>query len=377
MTVFENVGVIPLITIIQKNKSRNKVLKIIHKGKFENHVQQVVKFDPNDEDKEIKVFKKNYSENRIKVDSILFADICYMSKGMVINSDEKTNKGAFTKDDLISFEKNKINSKEFVEGKDLGFYRFKNKKYLEWNTKRVPSQLSRSTFNELYEGPKIMRGRVTPATYDYEGTVCNDGVLVFKRFIDLKGINNKSINGSIKKNNSKKRSDLEEISANFDLKYLLAIINSKYAFYYLNNIRRHRLKNYFYPDDFRKLPIPEISSSEQKPFIQKVDLMLRLNKEFYEKKDKFLKLIKHEYKIEKITKKLDKFYELEFDDFMKQLKVNLSMDKKSELLDFFEKNKKETSKLKGEIDRINSEIDIMVYKLYGLTDEEIKIVEEV
>jgi len=51
------------------------------------------------------------------------------------------------------------------------------------------------------------------------------------------------------------------------------------------------------------------------------------------------------------------------------------MDKKSELLDFFEKNKKELQNLKDQIERTDSEINQMVYKLYGLTEKEIQIIE--
>jgi len=161
-------------------------------------------------------------------------------------------------------------------------------------------------------------------------------------------------------------------------KYVLALINSNfmnwfvYRFVFAKAIRSFQ----FSGDVAKKIPIPKISPSEQKPFIEKADLMLNLNKDFYEKKNKFLKLIKHEYKIEKISKKLNKFYEFEFDDFMRQLKVNLNMDKKAELLDFFEKNKIELLKLKDEINKTDNKIDEIVYRLYGLTKEEIKIIEE-
>ena len=160
---------------------------------------------------------------------------------------------------------------------------------------------------------------------------------------------------------------------NYNLKYILSLLNSKLVdfwfqqYYKDTNVR---------PTDLNKIPIPNISSSEQNPFIEKANLMLKLNKSFYEKKEKFLKLIKHEYRIEKITKKLDMFYELEFDDFMKQLRVNLKMDNKAELLDFFEKNKKESQNLKDQIEKTDNNINQMVYELYGLSKEDIELVEE-
>jgi len=160
-------------------------------------------------------------------------------------------------------------------------------------------------------------------------------------------------------------------------KFVSSILNSKlinwycYKFIYCSAIRTMRFDN----PVTNKIPMPKIFKKEQENFIEKSDLMLKLNKEFYEKKDKFLELIKHEYKIDKISTKLSKFHDLGFDEFMKQLKIKLSIDKKSELLDFFEKNKIEVLEILNKIKKIDREIDEMVYKLYGITKEEQKIIE--
>jgi len=45
---------------------------------------------------------------------------------------------------------------------------------------------------------------------------------------------------------------------------------------YLNNFRRHRLENYFYPDDFRNFVVPKIPESQQQPFIKRVEQILAL-----------------------------------------------------------------------------------------------------
>ena len=47
-----------------------------------------------------------------------------------------------------------------------------------------------------------------------------------------------------------------------------------------------------------------------------------------------------------------------------------------EWMEVFETKKTEAQALKTEIDRTDREIDHMVYELYGLTEDEIKIVEE-
>ncbi len=382
--VFKKVGVIPVITIIKNQQPNLNFKKVIHKNTFENISIIKQNFKSKSEITPIKIFKKYYRDNTIKIANILLKDICYMSVGMVINAHEKIAKGEFAKDDLISFVKTEINNKEFVEGKDLKRYKFDRIKFLEWNTDRVPSKLRRQTFPELYIGNKILQGRVTEGVFDNTGIVCNDGVIVFKLFKDLENINQRSINISIKKNNKKARRELEHISVEFDLKYLLSIINSKFANNFLNNIRRHRLKNYFYPDDFRKLPIAKIGKKHQLPFIEKADLMLSLNKKQQIKLQHFQNEMLSDGKIEKLTKKLTNFYELTFDEFIKEYakkakisiknkkdKSNLSKDWR----EYFEDEKIEINNIQNLINQTDNEIDKIVYELYELTDEEIEIVE--
>ena len=44
-------------------------------------------------------------------------------------------------------------------------------------------------------------------------------------------------------------------------------------------------------------------------------------------------------------------------------------------MEIFEENKQKAQALQDQINQTDKEIDAMVYKLYGLTEEEIKIVE--
>lgn len=45
------------------------------------------------------------------------------------------------------------------------------------------------------------------------------------------------------------------------------------------------------------------------------------------------------------------------------------------MIDLLEENKKKTFEFRAEIEKTDKDIDGMVYQLYGLTEEEIKIVE--
>jgi type II restriction/modification system DNA methylase subunit YeeA len=129
-----------------------------------------------------------------------------------------------------------------------------------------------------------------------------------------------------------------------------------------------------------ELPIKEISLEQQEPFIEKADKMLGLNKELQNTKQNFL----DELKLEKLSKKLENFEELSFEEFVreytkaKKIKFTDKLEErnfKQLWQSLFEHDKDLTCKLKNEIEKTDKEIDAMVYKLYGLSDEEIKIVE--
>ena len=130
-----------------------------------------------------------------------------------------------------------------------------------------------------------------------------------------------------------------------------------------------------------RLPIP--IKINQKPFSEKADLMLSLNKDFQQITNKFTTYFSSQYNLEKLSGKLEKWYELSFVDFIKELNKAIKgvkgtpLTKKDEFewMDLFEENKKKALELKAEIDKTDKEIDQMVYELYGLTEDEIKIVE--
>jgi hypothetical protein len=85
--------------------------------------------------------------------------------------------------------------------------------------------------------------------------------------------------------------------------------------------------------------------------------------------------LKGRYSLENTPKKLQNFIELEFPEFKKQLKIKkLSLEDEEELLSYFTKKKTQLLELKAKIDATDREIDEMVFDLYGLTDEERKVV---
>jgi len=174
---------------------------------------------------------------------------------------------------------------------------------------------------------------------------------------------------------------IEKEGSNISLKYILVLLNSTLMSYYFLKNTPKAVRQMFPKlilEDLRKFPIPEAAPSEQTPFIEKADIMLKLNKEFYEKKNLFLKLIKINFEAEG-SKKLDSFYELSSEQLIKEIerlcKKTLKYDKQKELIIEFEKTKTELLDLKSQIESTDKEIDQMVYKLYGLTGQEISLIE--
>jgi hypothetical protein len=165
------------------------------------------------------------------------------------------------------------------------------------------------------------------------------------------------------------------------LKYSLAILNSKLIGWLHNKISPKANKGLFPKiliNDVRNIPLIEIDKNAQKIFISKSDLMLQLNKDLQEQTRKFLSLLQSDFKLEKPSKKIEEFYTLTWSEFEKELsknKITLLGVSKDDWFDRFDRFKKLALELKTQIDLTDKEIDRMVYELYGLTEEEIQIVE--
>ncbi|KUO63224.1 hypothetical protein APF79_00710 [bacterium BRH_c32] len=160
------------------------------------------------------------------------------------------------------------------------------------------------------------------------------------------------------------------------LKSLLCIINSK-----LINI----WYKYFDTDieiklaSVKQIPIPELSDKDFEILDSYCDKMLLFNKEVHEVSQKFQRALEREFGLDSLPKKLQDWYLLSFTEFIKELekkKVKLSLSQKGEWEDYFLQESKKALELKNNIDTTDKEIDQMVYELYGLTNEEIKIVEK-
>ena len=163
-------------------------------------------------------------------------------------------------------------------------------------------------------------------------------------------------------------------------KYLLSILNSKLIAFLMEIYAISRRGGYleYKVQYLSKIPIKNISQVAQQPFIEKADEMLSFNKELQEISEKFQRNLQREFSLETFSKKLQNWYELSFADFLKELakaKVNLTLSQKAEWEDYFLQEQKKALDCQSKVHTIDKEIDQMVYELYGLTEEEIEIVE--
>lgn len=172
----------------------------------------------------------------------------------------------------------------------------------------------------------------------------------------------------------------------FPLKYFLGLINSKLLTYYVNE-QSPKSQNKSYPSFnsrlLKSIPIALGNETIKTEIIKRVDVILMGEKDCQILISKFSNYFSPQYCLEKISGKLEKWYELSFVDFIKELNKAIKttkgtpLTKKDEFewIDLFEENKQKVLSLKAEIDKTDKEIDQMVYALYELTEEEIKIVE--
>ena len=302
--------------------SYHKPQRRVHGPKF-----GAVKLLPTDEQRNLTYrafFPEDTDVQQFSAPTVALDDICYISVGMVVHADEKKAQGAFELRDLVSDEKDERHPKPFVEGKHLARWLPATNKWLEWGTERAPGLFRRPTFPELHDvGEKLISVDMAAGVnklrvaYDAQRLHHNHSAWSFIPWHSLLGVRNRSIKKQTRYRDEKpqrpdlpKREDLEKTSQRFAMKFLLGVMNSTAARDFLRSNRRSNI--HLYPDDWKKLPIPDVTPEQQAPVVELVDQILDMKR------------------------------------------VNSSADTNTQ----------------------EAEVDRLVYALYGLSDEEIATVEQ-
>ena len=172
------------------------------------------------------------------------------------------------------------------------------------------------------------------------------------------------------------------IPKSINIKYLIGILNSNLINFY-HKYRFLDLEKELFQKiliaNCKSLPIKNTPNVFESEIEIKVDLIIKLNKESQENSQKFQRTIQRKFELEELPKKLQDWYRLSYAEFIKELgkkKVKLSLSQETEWEDFFMKESKKALEIKATIDATDKSIDKMVYELYGLSEEEIGIIEK-
>ncbi|MBN1971235.1 MAG: N-6 DNA methylase [Candidatus Delongbacteria bacterium] len=218
----------------------------------------------------------------------------------------------------------------------------------------TPYNLRNCAYLEEFAKPKIIYPNMTsvfPFMYDESGMLGND-----KSFI------------------------LTAQDYSVSLLYLTAVFNSSLAKLWiwwncpeLGDNRREIRKVYF-----EHFPVPQANEEQTTNLAHYATQRTKLTAELQALCSKFTRNIRREFNLEKISAKLENWFQTPFKVFLKELeknKVKFTLSQKAEWEDYFLQEQKKTLEIKHQIDTTDKEIDQMVYELYGLTDDEIAIIE--
>ena len=359
---FEEVNTETAILILNKKIKKNFVnLKVSNKNinnlylkeSLKNNIQLNQEEILNKYDNKI-IVNMNLVLDKLLKNDLKFGNYLELHKGWMsvpkkikVNSKE-IGTGVFTKEEAIK--NNIINScSEYLEGRDIHRY------FIDQVDKYVYIEDIDKITKGWHFSPKIILQRI----------VGQNKNKIFAT-IDL---NQKIIfpNANL----------VNLINKNDDVRFYLTILNSRLISYFYNLYYGESNTN-LTKIAFENIPLTDIKNINQQPFIEKADKMLSLNKELQEKVSSFQRLLIRKFELEKLSTKLQDWYLLDFSEFTKELKkskIKLSLKEEIEWEEIFIEKKEEVEKVKNEIEITDKEIDRMVYELYGLNEEEIRIIE--
>ncbi len=362
---FEGVNVETIIILAQKKKANiNKFDIFLSKDKefVFSHKRNQLDFSKND-GYEFKVFSDNISlllTKKIELNSVILDSIVQIKaglqayekgKGTPRQSAEDVKKRPY--DFTFKFNENTF---KYLEGKDVSRY------FLSWSGLYLKYGIHLAaprTFN-LFNGEKIIIREITGKYPRSIISTYNEDIYLYNR-------SNIAI--------------IEKEEKDISLKYVLVILNSSLiSYYFIKNTAKSVRKMFpkIILKDLRLFPFKEIKIELQQPFIEKADLMLSLNKQQQDLIHKFLHRLETNFEIENFSNKIKAFYNYDFKILVSELKkkkIKLSFSQQDEFEEYFNSYKDEINVLQKQIKKTDKEIDQIVYELYGLTEEEIEIVE--
>jgi type I restriction-modification system DNA methylase subunit len=158
---------------------------------------------------------------------------------------------------------------------------------------------------------------------------------------------------------------------NYNPKFVLAILNSNLMKYYYQSIISQ--SGTLFPQIrialLKQLPIPKATQAEQEKLASLVDKIMALKADLHTREQGIKSFLKDNYGLE-IKKQLP-----ETQDLMSKI-GNISLSQKQELHKWYDGEKKVLLDLENQVSNVDIQIDSEVYRLYGLNEEEILVIEK-
>ncbi len=165
------------------------------------------------------------------------------------------------------------------------------------------------------------------------------------------------------------------------LKYVNLLLNSKLIYFSLKSFYMGGgINGELKTNNLERLPIPQIPADKMSEFENLANELLNLNENLKTTKNAFLT----ELKLDKLPKTLENFELLEFDEFIDEFTKALKLKFKDKLDErnfknqwerIFMHDKNEVLNLQSKISKLDKNADDLVYKLFDLSDDEIKFIE--
>ncbi len=285
---------------------------------------------------------------RIFTNSVRLDEVINFTRGIKTSDDNR----------FISNKKNSDEYKKLIRGRNIKAYKIDYEgEYIWYRPDLMKEKIGSLPHNSgLFEvEEKLITQRVNSSgellvTYDDESLYCLDTTNVSYRNEDIK-------------------------YKDQSLKYILTILNSSLINWWFNDtFKMPTISGY----ELNQIPFKILKFEDQKIYIEKAENLIALNKQLQEKLSTFLSRIQSNFTIGKLSNKLKEFYNYDFKTFLSELKkkkITLTLKQQDEWEAYFNEYKTEINQLQQQINRTDKEIDQLVYKLYDLTEEEIKIVE--
>lgn len=269
--------------------------------------------------------------------------------------------GIKTSDDKRFIYNDKINDEYYpmLRGRNIGrYYLDFNNEYIWYKPELIKEKAGgRPRVLEHFTRPKILIQDIAKsinATYDEDCYLVNDTLNI-----------------------------IYDTCEDFPMHYILGLLNSSTINYWFN---------YSFPEglhikinQLQEIPLIDASREEIDRIEYLVKDILKLKVSLIELISKFKNYFLSQHKTDKISKKLQNWFTLQFSDFIKELnkiiKINgtskLSKLDEMEWMEVFEVKKTEVIDIQSEITKIEEEIDVLVMDLYGLTLEERALIKSI